>query len=92
MPRTATEQIRIRVPVSRARKVRAILDNLGTDTGSLVNMLFAQVEMKRRIPFAVTETDQETEEILNDPGAMKAINEHRRGKKDRLQGMKEVFG
>ena len=87
-----TEQIKIRVPVKRARKVRAILDELGTDIGNLVNMLFAQVERTKGIPFAITTTDPETQEILNNPEAMKAINEAKSGKRVRTYSTEEVFG
>lgn len=90
--KAATEQLRIRVPAARARRVRAILNRLGTDTGSLVNMLFAQVAMRRAIPFNITETDAETEEILRDPAAMAAINDYKAGKMKEWYTMEEVFG
>ena len=56
---TATEQIRVRVPAARARQVRKILAGLGTDTGGLVNMLFAQAEMRKAIPFPIATTTGE---------------------------------
>lgn len=90
--KTATEQLRIRVPAARARKVRAILDKLGTDTGSLVNMLFAQVVMRHAIPFSITETDPETEAIRRDPAAMAVINDHKAGKIKHWYSMEDVFG
>jgi len=88
---TATKQLRIRVPVDREQKVRRILSNLGTDTGSLVNMLFVQVIRQKAIPFRVTNADRETEEILNDPKAMAAIRDYEAGK-TRLYTDAEVFG
>ena len=90
--KAAIEQLRIRVPAARARKVRKILRELGTDTGSLVNMLFAQVAMRRAIPFRIAQTDPETEEIRNDPAAMTAINAHKAGKIKEWHTMEEVFG
>jgi len=89
---TAVEQLRIRVPAARARKARAILNDLGTDIGSLMNMLLAQVVKQRAIPFRVADTDPETEEILRDPEAMAAINAHREGKITRWYTMEEAFG
>ena len=89
---TATEQLRIRVPAARAKKVRRILGDLGTDTGSLVNMLFVQVIRQKAIPFRVTNADPETEEILNDPKAMAAIRDYEAGKIKRWYTMEEVFG
>ena len=88
---TATEQLRIRVPAARAQKVRRILRELGTDTGSLVNMLFVQVIRQKAIPFRVTNADRETEEILNNPEAMAAIRAYETGK-TRLYSHAEVFG
>jgi len=89
---TAVEQLRIRVPADRARKARAILNDLGTDIGSLMNMLLAQVVKQRAIPFRVADTDPETEEILRDPEAMAAINACREGKIERWYTTEEVFG
>ena len=90
--KTAVAQLRIRVPAARARRVRTILNDLGTDAGSLVNMLFAQVDKQRAIPFRIADTDPETEEILRDPEAMAAINAHKAGKIDRWYTTEEVFG
>jgi len=90
--KTATTQLRIRVPAARVRKARAILNDLGTDTGSLVNMLLAQVIKQRAIPFRIADTDPETEEILRDPDAMAAINAHKAGLAGRAYTMEEVFG
>jgi len=89
---SATEQLRIRVPAARARRVRRILGNLGTDTGSLVNMLFVQVIRQNAIPFRVTNADRETEEILNNPAAMAAIRAYEAGKAGPWYTHEEVFG
>ena len=90
---TATEQIRVRVPAARARQVRKILAGLGTDTGGLVNMLFAQVEMRKAIPFPVATTtgDPETDAVLADPAAIAAINDFKAGKIKRWYSEEEVF-
>ena len=89
---TAVEQLRIRVPAARARKARAILNDLGTDAGSVVNMLFAQIVKQRAIPFRVADTDPETEEIRRDPEAVAAINAHKAGKITRWYTMEDAFG
>ena len=89
---TAVEQLRIRVPAARARKVRAILKDLGTDPGSLINMLYAQVVKQRAIPFRVADTDPETEEVRRDPAAVAAINAYKAGIRGRTYTMEEVFG
>ena len=62
MKKPASVQLRIRVPVARARKARAILNDLGTDISTLVNMLLVQVIKQRAIPFRVADIDYETEE------------------------------
>jgi len=49
-----TMQIRVRVPARRMKKVQVLLDDMGTDVTSAINMFFAQVEHNRRIPFDVT--------------------------------------
>ena len=49
-----TTQIRARVPTARLKKVRDILSTMGTDTASLINMVFAQVERDRRLPVEIT--------------------------------------
>jgi len=67
MKKPATEQLLIRVPATRARKARAILADLGTDIGTLVNMLLVQVIKQRAIPFRITDTDYETEESSATP-------------------------
>lgn len=91
MKTTATEQLRIRVPAARARQVRRILGDLGTDTGSLINMLFVQVIRQKAIPFRVAASDSETQEILSDPAAMAAIRAYQAGKITRWHTTEEVF-
>ena len=92
MKTAAIEQVRIRVPAARIRRARVILADLGTDTGSLFNMLLAQVVKQRAIPFRIADTDPETEEILRDPQAMAAINAYREGRGGPTYTMEEVFG
>jgi len=49
----ATTQIRIRVPARRMKNVRRMLGTMGVDAPGVVNMLFAQIELQGRLPFAV---------------------------------------
>jgi len=63
MKKPAIVQLRIRVPAARTRKARVILNDLGTDIGTLVNMLLVQVIKQRAIPFRIADTDFETDEI-----------------------------
>ena len=48
----ATEQIRIRVPARRVKKVRGILSRMGTDVDNVVNMVLAQIELQGRLPMS----------------------------------------
>ena len=54
----ATTQIRVRLPVRRMRKVRRLLASMGTDAHGVINMLFAQIELRERLPFDVLGTKQ----------------------------------
>lgn len=51
----ATTILRTRVDTRRAAAAKKILDGLGLDATSAVNMLFAQVIAHRGLPFAVQE-------------------------------------
>jgi addiction module RelB/DinJ family antitoxin len=51
MPKTVL--FRTRVDPRRKRNVERILATVGLTPGQLVNMLFAQVELKNGLPFAV---------------------------------------
>lgn len=51
----ATTLLRTRVEVRRAAAAKKILDGLGLDATTAVNMFFAQVIARRGLPFAVQE-------------------------------------
>ena len=51
MPKTVL--FRTRVDVRRKKNVERILARVGLTPGQLVNMVFAQVELKNGLPFAV---------------------------------------
>ncbi|MBP6508107.1 MAG: type II toxin-antitoxin system RelB/DinJ family antitoxin [Opitutaceae bacterium] len=51
----ATTLLRTRVDARRAAAAKKILDGLGLDATTAVNMLFAQVIARRGLPFAVQE-------------------------------------
>jgi addiction module RelB/DinJ family antitoxin len=45
---------RARVPAQRLRKAEKILDQLGMKPGDAFNMLLAQIELRKGLPFEVT--------------------------------------
>lgn len=51
----ATTLLRTRVDAHRAAAAKKILEGLGLDATTAVNMLFAQVIARRGLPFAVQE-------------------------------------
>lgn len=51
----ATTLLRTRVDAQRAAAAKKILEGLGLDATTAVNMLFAQVIARRGLPFAVQE-------------------------------------
>jgi addiction module RelB/DinJ family antitoxin len=54
-----TVQLRTRVDRTLKRKSDALLSQLGLDTGTFVSMALAQLVLRRAIPFAVTESDED---------------------------------
>jgi addiction module RelB/DinJ family antitoxin len=49
-----TTLFRVRVPAGRLRKAEKILDQLGMKPGEAFNMLLAQINLRKGLPFAVT--------------------------------------
>jgi addiction module RelB/DinJ family antitoxin len=49
-----TTLFRARVPAQRLRKATKILDQLGMKPGDAFNMLLAQIELRKGLPFAVS--------------------------------------
>lgn len=49
--------VRARVAPERKRKAEAILATLGMNPGQAINMLYAQIALKRSLPFAVSVED-----------------------------------
>lgn len=49
-----TTLFRARVPIKRLKKAEKILGDLGLKPGEAFNMLLAQIELRRGLPFAVT--------------------------------------
>ena len=49
-----TTLFRARVPAQRLRKAKKILDQLGLKPGDAFNMLLAQIELRKGLPFAVS--------------------------------------
>ncbi len=50
----ATTLFRARVPTERLRKAEEILDQLGMKPGDAFNLLLAQIELHKGLPFEVT--------------------------------------
>lgn len=58
MPKTAAKPfVRARVDSKRKRNAEAILSKLGISPGQAINMLYAQIELKRGLPFPVVAED-----------------------------------
>jgi antitoxin component of RelBE/YafQ-DinJ toxin-antitoxin module len=51
----ATTLVRARVKTERVRKVSRILDRMGLKPADVVNMVFAQIEQRRALPFDVAD-------------------------------------
>lgn len=60
--RTATTLFRARVPARRLKAAEKILAQLGLKPGDAFNMLLAQIEMRKGIPFELT---TQTEPLLS---------------------------
>ncbi len=51
----ATTLVRARVKSQRVKKVTRILDRMGLKPADVVNMVFAQIEQRRALPFDVAD-------------------------------------
>ena len=51
---TTTVLFRSRVPAQRLRRAEKILEQLGMKPGDAFNMLLAQIELRKGLPFEVT--------------------------------------
>jgi len=51
----ATTLVRARVKTERVKKVTRILDRMGLKPADVVNMVFAQIEQRRALPFDVAD-------------------------------------
>jgi addiction module RelB/DinJ family antitoxin len=49
-----TALFRARVPAGRLKRAEKILGDLGIKPGDAFNMMLAQIELRRGLPFAVT--------------------------------------
>jgi len=64
-----TTQLRVRVPMRRMKKVRGMLGRMGLDAPGVINLLFAQIELRGRLPFdvlAVETPNAETQEAMRE--------------------------
>jgi addiction module RelB/DinJ family antitoxin len=49
-----TTQFRVRVPTQRLKSAEKILARLGMKPGDAFNMLLAQIELRKGVPFEIT--------------------------------------
>ena len=54
-PMAVTTLVRARVKTERMKKVAQILDRMGLKPADVVNMVFAQIEQRRALPFDVAD-------------------------------------
>ena len=54
-PMASTTLVRARVNSGRVKKVTRILDRMGLKPADVVNMVFAQIEQRRALPFDVAD-------------------------------------
>lgn len=66
-----TEMVRARIEPRRKRRAEAILDKLGIQPSQAINMLYAQIELMKALPFDLRVPTRKTK------GAMKAVCEGR---------------
>ena len=50
--------LRARVDATRKRRAESVLRKLGVTPAQATNMLYAQIELRKGLPFLVTERDQ----------------------------------
>ncbi len=56
-----TEEFRVRVDRSLARRARQVAEEIGTTPGEIVRLLFAQLVKRRAIPFPLQADSPEAE-------------------------------
>ncbi|MBM3852979.1 MAG: hypothetical protein FJ399_07460 [Verrucomicrobia bacterium] len=66
----ATTLVRARVKTKRVKKVVRILDRMGLKPADVVNMVFAQIEQRRALPFDVADAGDDY--AFQEYGASKA--------------------
>ncbi len=72
----ATTTFKTKVPDIRLRKANAVLQKLGLSAGEAFNLMLAQIEIQKRLPFAVSlqpepllDADEQAEEWTKVYGA-----------------------
>ena len=66
-----TEMVRARIEPRRKRRAEAILDKLGIQPSQAINMLYAQIELMKAMPFDLRVPTRKTKD------AMKIVREGR---------------
>ena len=72
----ATTTFKTEVPDARLRKANAVLKKLGLSAGEAFNLMLAQIEIQKRLPFAVSlqpkpllDAEEQADEWTKDYGA-----------------------
>ena len=61
-----TEMVRARIEPRRKHRAEAVLEKLGIAPSQAINMLYAQIELLKAMPFDVRIPTKETAEAMND--------------------------
>lgn len=70
-----TVLFRTRIDARRKKNAERILARVGLTPGQLVNMVFAQVELRNGVPFPVTATDDGYLPHIPNTGTLAALRE-----------------
>jgi addiction module RelB/DinJ family antitoxin len=60
--------LRARVDATRKRRAESVLRKLGVTPAQAINMLYAQIELRKGLPFMVTEREKENADLLPSDG------------------------
>lgn len=77
-----TEMVRARIEPRRKHRAEAILDKLGIQPSQAINMLYAQIELMKAMPFDLRVPTRKTRD------AMKAVRE---GRTHKAKNAAELF-
>jgi DNA-damage-inducible protein J len=61
-----TDTVRARIDPGRKRRAEAVLDKLGIAPSQAINMLYAQIELLKAMPFDLRIPNRKTREAMRD--------------------------